>query len=114
MQWVLKNAAGFENVAKTRLLELTLDFKRPYLDVVNEDLPESGREHVPGHLGGTVTDVGHLVHALEAPPHPVVNTLGTPPVLLDLVIPVALLANGVPGLTTNSFLFFWLFAIKNH
>ena len=72
---------------------------------MNEDLPESGWEHVPGHLGGTVTDVGHFVHALEAPPHPVVNTLGTPPVLLDLVIPVALGNKHVWSLGCRKFCF---------
>ena len=80
-------------------------FYRAYLNVVNEDLPESGWEHVPGHLGGTVTDVGHLVHTLEAPPHPVVNTLGTPPVLLDLVIPVALRNKHVWSLNGRKFCF---------
>ena len=32
---------------------------------------------------GTVTDVGHLVLPLEAPPHPVVNTLRLAPASLQ-------------------------------
>ena len=64
-----------------------------YLDIVDEDLSESSGKHVLGELGGTVTNVGHFVDALEAPPHPVVNTFGLPPVLLDLVIAVTLVAD---------------------
>ena len=32
-------------------------------------------KHEPGLLVGTITNLGHLLHALELPPHPVVNTL---------------------------------------
>ena len=64
-----------------------------YLHVVDENLPEASGEHVLGGLGGTVADVGHLVHSLELPADAVVNTLGLPPALLDLVIAVALVAD---------------------
>ena len=45
------------------------------LDVVDEDLLEARGQHVPRVGGATVTNVGHLVHSLELPPHSVVNTL---------------------------------------
>ena len=45
------------------------------LDVVNQNLLEARGQHVPGAGGATVTNVGHLVHPLELPPHSVVNTL---------------------------------------
>ena len=45
------------------------------LDVVNQNLLEARGQHVPGTGGATVTNVGHLVHPLELPPHSVVNTL---------------------------------------
>ena len=64
-----------------------------YLDVVDEDLSESGRQHVTGGLAGTVTDVGHQVHSLELPANSVVDTLGFPPVGLELVIAIALVTN---------------------
>ena len=64
----------------------------PYLDVVDEDLPEPYGQHVPGGLLRAVPDVGHEVHALEAAAHPVVDALGLPPVALQLVIAVALVA----------------------
>lgn len=41
-----------------------------------------GGQHVPDLAVGTVTDVGHQELALETPPHPVVDTLGFPPVPL--------------------------------
>ena len=37
-----------------------------------------------GLLGGTVTNVGHLVLALEPTAHSVVNTFGFAPVFLEL------------------------------
>jgi len=40
--------------------------------------------------GKAVANVGHLVHALELAPDPVVDTLGPPPVALQLVVAVAL------------------------
>ncbi len=64
---------------------------------MNEDLPESVGEHVLGVLGGTVTDVGHLVHSLEAPANPVVDTLGPAPIALELAISVALMASELLG-----------------
>lgn len=60
---------------------------------MDEDLPEASGQHVSGVFGGSVTDVGHLVLALEPPPDPVVNTLGLPPAPLELVIAVALVPN---------------------
>ena len=45
------------------------------LHVVDQHLLEAGGEHVPGAGGGAITNVWHLVHALELPPHSVVNTL---------------------------------------
>ena len=59
---------------------------------MDEDLSESSGKHVLGELGGTVTNVGHFVDALEAPPHPVVNTFGLPPVPLELIIAIRLVA----------------------
>ena len=64
-----------------------------YLDIVDEDLAETGRQHVLCQLGRTVTDVGHFVDTLEAATNTVVNTLGFPPVLLDLVITITLVAD---------------------
>ena len=64
-----------------------------YLDVVDEDLAESSWQHVSGQLGGTVTDVGHEVDSLEATADTVVNTFRLPPVALDLVIAIALVAD---------------------
>ena len=46
------------------------------LHVVDQHLLEAGGEHVPGAGSATITNVGHLVHSLELPPHSVVNTLG--------------------------------------
>ena len=57
---------------------------------MDEDLPEAGGQHVSGILGGSVSDVGHLVLSLEPPPDPVVNTFGLPPVPLELVIAITL------------------------
>ena len=42
---------------------------------MDEDLLEARGQHVPRVGGATVTNVGHLVHSLELPPHSVVNTL---------------------------------------
>ena len=39
------------------------------------NLSEARGHHVAGGLGGAVTNVGHQVHPLELPSHPVVNTL---------------------------------------
>ena len=58
-----------------------------------EDLLESRWQHVPGALVGSVSDVGHEVHALELPPDPVVDALGLAPVLFDLEVAVALVAD---------------------
>ena len=55
-----------------------------YLDVVNEELFESIRTGVPGLLGSTITDVWHQVLTLEPSSHPVVNTLWSPPVFLQM------------------------------
>ena len=41
-----------------------------------ENLSETDWEHVLGGLVGSVTNVGHLVHSLETPANPVVNSLG--------------------------------------
>jgi len=60
---------------------------------VDQDLPESSGHHVAGGAGASVTNVGHFVHPLELTADSVVNTLWSPPVPLDLVIPVRL----VPG-----------------
>jgi len=75
---------------------------------VDQDLLETSRHHVTGGAGTSVTNVGHLVHSLELATHSVVNTLRTrkvkyiqvnkqphlwsPPVPLDLVVPVGLVA----------------------
>lgn len=59
---------------------------------MDEDLPEAVGQHVLGGLGRTVTDVGHLVHALETPSDAVVDTLRLPPVALELAVAVALVA----------------------
>lgn len=48
--------------------------------VVNDHLAEAIGENVLGLLVAAVTDVGHQVLALEAPPHPVVNTFRLAPV----------------------------------
>jgi len=48
---------------------------------------------VPGDLVGSVPDSGQEEHSLELTTHPVVNTLGPPPGLLDLVIPIALVTD---------------------
>ena len=42
---------------------------------MDEDLLEARGQHVPRVGSATVTNVGHLVHSLELPPHSVVNTL---------------------------------------
>ena len=63
-----------------------------YLDVVDENLSEPSGKHVPGVLARSVADVGHLVLSLELPPHPIVNTLRFPPVPLELIIAVRLVA----------------------
>lgn len=55
------------------------------LDVVHQELPEAGGQHVFGLLVAAVTDVGHQHLALEAPPHPVVDTTGFTPVLLQKI-----------------------------
>jgi hypothetical protein len=80
------------------ILTTRFSWRRPqfhphsYLDVVDEDLPKAVGQHVLGRLGRAITNVGHLVHALEASAHSVVDTLGLPPVALELAIPVALVA----------------------
>ena len=53
------------------------------LDVVDEELLEARGHHMTGTLGGSITDVGHQVLALEAPADTIVNTLGLAPVLLQ-------------------------------
>ena len=63
-----------------------------YLKVVDQDLSETVGQHVFGGLVGSVTNVGHLVHSLETPANPVVDTLGSAPVALDLTIAIALVA----------------------
>ena len=63
-----------------------------FLDVVYENLSETDWEHVLGGFVGTVTNVGHLVHSLETPADPVVNSLRFTPVALDLTIPITLMA----------------------
>ena len=45
-----------------------------------------------GVLARAVANVGHLVLSLELPPHSVVNTLGFPPVPLELIIAIRLVA----------------------
>ena len=67
---------------------------------MNEDLPETVGEHVLSALGRTVTDIWHLVHALEAPTDTVVDTLRLPPIALELAIAIAL----VPGELLRSLL----------
>jgi len=45
-----------------------------------------------GGLVGSVTNVWHLVHSLETPADPVVDTLGSTPVALHLTIAIALVS----------------------
>lgn len=52
------------------------------LDVVQQELLESRRQHVTGTAVRSVTNVGHQVLALEAPSHSVVDSLRLAPVLL--------------------------------
>lgn len=61
--------------------------------VVNENFAEAVGQDVLGLLVASITDVGHQVLALEAPPHPVVNTFRFPPVGLQLHISVTLVAD---------------------
>jgi hypothetical protein len=63
-----------------------------YLKVVDQDLSETVGQHVFGGLVGSVTNVWHLVHSLETPADPVVDTLGSAPVALHLTIAIALVS----------------------
>merc|ERR1719474_818013 len=60
--------------------------------VVNQNLTEARGHHVLGRLVGTITDSRHEVHSTELTADSVVNTLGSTPVLFELVIPVALMS----------------------
>ncbi len=51
-----------------------------YLDVVNDEFFEAVGANVTGLGGGSVTDLGHQVHALEATADSVINTLWLSPV----------------------------------
>lgn len=57
------------------------DFK--FLDIVDQEFPESRGQHVFGLLVTSITDVGHQHLTLEASAHSVVNTSGLPPVFLQ-------------------------------
>jgi len=61
------------------------------LDVVDQDLLEASGHHVASDSRASVTNVRHLVHTLELTTDSVVNTLRSPPVPLDLVIPIRLM-----------------------
>ena len=54
------------------------------------NLSEASRKHVPGVLGGTITDVGHNVHSLKLPPDSVVDTFRFTPIPGQLVVPITL------------------------
>ncbi len=60
---------------------------------MNKDLSEANGEHVPGGLGRTETNVWHHIHALEAPPHSVVNTFGLAPVASQLLVTITLVTS---------------------
>jgi hypothetical protein len=62
---------------------------------VDENLSEANGQHVLGGLCRTITNVWHLIHALEAPAHPVVDTLGLTPVTAQLAIAVTLFKNNL-------------------
>ena len=53
-----------------------------FFDIVDEELPESGGQHVLGLLVATITNVWPQHLTLESPADPVVNTPGLPPVFL--------------------------------
>ena len=62
-----------------------------FLDIVYENLPETDWEHVLSGLVGTVANVWHLVHSLERPANPGVNSLGF---VLNLTTLITLMAGG--------------------
>ncbi len=78
-----------------RLVAHHEDFK--FLDIVNQELPESSGQHVFCFLVTTITNVGHQHLTLEASAHSVVNTSGLPPVFLDLDIAVGLMSDKLLG-----------------
>ena len=61
------------NVAKD--LESRIKQDNEYEISLMTNLSEARGHHVAGGLGGAVTNVGHQVHPLELPSHPVVDTL---------------------------------------
>lgn len=70
----------FKEIGK---FNLNLKSSTTNLEVVDEDLDESVALNVLGLLVGSITNAGHEVLSLEPPPHPVINTLGLPPVGLS-------------------------------
>lgn len=54
-----------------------------FSNVVDQNLAETGGQHVTSGLGGTVTDLGHGGLATEATTDAVVDTLGFAPAFLD-------------------------------
>ena len=62
-----------------------------YFDVVDKHLPETSRQHVLSRLGWTKSNGWHNVHALETPPHSIVDTFGLTPVASELLISVTLM-----------------------
>ena len=54
-----------------------------YLDIVNQEFPETTRKEMLGLLGTAITNVWHTLLALESTANTVVNTLGFTPVRLQ-------------------------------
>lgn len=53
-----------------------------FLHIMDENFAEAVWQHVSGRLRISVTDLGHLKLALEAPPDTIVNTMRFSPVWL--------------------------------
>ena len=64
------------------IADLSIYVKSSNLDIVDDDLLEAVGKEELCLLVGAVTNVGHQVHALETPPHAVINTFRLPPVRL--------------------------------
>lgn len=62
-----------------------------------EEFLESVGTYVLRLVRGSIADIWHLVLSLEPTAHPVVDTLGLPPVLLQFLVPVRLVADELLG-----------------
>lgn len=72
---VVSNFSGIDTILHHEHFE--------FRDVTDDNLTETGGEHVLGGLGRTVTDAGHGGLTREATTDTIINTLGLSPRFLD-------------------------------